>query len=781
MAIKQENRSLAIATSLGPNELALASASMHEELSRVFRIEVDLRSENSNVDFNKIVGQNATIQLALNHGKQRYFNGFVSRFVQSANVGGLARYRATLVPWLWFLTRTADCRIFQEKSVPEIVEEVFQHHKFSDYRLSLSGSYQKREYCVQYRETDFNFVGRLLEQEGIYYFFEHGNGTHTLVLADSIEAHKSFPGYEEVAFREVEMGPAAEREVINDWLMTQEVQPGVYALSDFDFKKPRTSLRTSANLSRPQGGSDYEVYDYPGEYSDYSEGERLTQVRLDEFQVQHEILRGQALSRGLAAGYTFTLKDHPRRDQNREYLITNVAMEVDAGEFASNGNGHGGVPFFSCGLTAIDVKQTFRPARQTPKPIVQGPQTAMVTGPKGEEIHVDKYGRVKVQFHWDRHGQADENSSCWIRVAEHWAGKKWGAVFTPRIGQEVIVEFLEGDPDRPLITGRVYNDTAMPPYELPAFKTISTLKSNSSPGGAGFNEIRLEDKKGEEQVFIHGERNMDVRVKHDAFETIENDRHLIVKNDRLEHVENNRDDIVDGDHKEKISKDRHLNVAGKEAKQVGKSLSLTVSGDVIEVFKANHSEQTSQNLYLKASGVVIEAASGLTLKCGASSLVLDASGVTVKGALVVLDGAMVNIASGPGSPPTPGQAGAAVSPADPKPAQEADKADPGAVEQIKAEQRQTQTGKYGSAQTQPNKPPKTDEEKAKRKSWIEIELLDQKNKPVPGEPYVITLADGKTVTGGTLDEKGFARVDGIEPGSCKVSFPRLHKDAWKRA
>ena len=616
-------------TALGADAVGVRAVSVQEQLSRLFQIEAELRSEDGNINFDDIVGHNATIRLQIGQKETRYFNGFVSRFVQVANKGGYASYHATLVPWLWFLTRTADCRIFQKKKVAEIIEDVFKAHGFSDYKLSLTGSYQTWEYCVQYRETDFNFVSRLMEQEGIYYFFEHENGKHTLVLADSLSAHKPFPGYEEVVFQELEKG-ADGREVITDWVVEKEVQPGAYALNDFDFEKPKASLLSSTNVTRQHGAASFEVYDYPGEYVAPGDGERLAQVRLDELQSQHEILRGQASARGLATGSTFKLKNHPRADQNREYLITGITLHADAGEYASTMAGQGGGEFFSCSMTAMDTAQTFRAARLTPKPIVQGPQTAIVVGPSGEEIHVDKYGRVKVMFHWDRYAKADQDSSCWIRVSQAWAGKQWGAIYTPRIGQEVIVEFLEGDPDRPIITGRVYNAGAMPPYDLPAEKTKSTLKSNSSKGGAGFNEIRFEDKKGEEQVFIHGEKNEDIRIKNDCFEWIGHDRHLIVKNDQLEHIENNRDEIVDADHKEKIGKDRHLKVVGKEAKEVGGSQSLTVKGDVIEVFKSNHSEATTSDYYLTATNIVIEASSNITLKVGGSTIAIEEGGIGIK-------------------------------------------------------------------------------------------------------------------------------------------------------
>jgi type VI secretion system secreted protein VgrG len=634
MPITQEHRLLAISTALGDDALVVRSIAVQEQISRLFQIEAELRSEDGAVAFDQVVGNNATVRLETGPGT-RYFNGFISRLVQLANQGGYARYHATIVPWLWFLTRTADCRIFQQKSVSDIIEEVFKGHGFNDYQLKLSGTYAPKEYVVQYRETDFNFVSRLMEQAGIHYYFEHENGKHTLVLADSASAHKPVPGYEEIIFRELEK-VSDQQEVVTEWTIEKEVQPVACALNDFNFETPKVSLLANANVTRQHGAAVFEIYDYPGEYVDHSSGDQLAQVRMDELQTQFETLRGQASARGLAAGHLFTLKSHPRKDQNREYLITGVSLHADAGEYASDGSQAG--DFFSCRVTVIDAKQTFQPARLTPKPVVQGPQTAMVVGPKGEEIYTDQYGRVKVMFHWDRYSKADENSSCWIRVSQEWAGKNWGAIYLPRIGQEVIVEFLEGDPDRPIITGRVYNANTMPPYALPAEKTKSTLKSNSSKGGQGFNEIRLEDKKGSEQIFIHGEKNQDIRIKNDCMEWIGNDRHLVVIKDQIEHVENNRNETVDADHKEKIGKDRHLLVMGKEAKQVLLSQSLTVAGDVIEVFKGNHSEQTTSDYYLKADNIVIEGMTNVTIKVGQSSIAIDASGINIAATQIQVQG-----------------------------------------------------------------------------------------------------------------------------------------------
>jgi type VI secretion system secreted protein VgrG len=418
----------------------------------------------------------------------------------------------------------------------------------------------------------------------------------------------------------------------------KQLVTGVYSHTDFDFKKPKTSLLSNSSVSRDYAASNFEVFDYPGEYIKPAEGENLAKIRIQELQSRYEVMRGESDARGICSGYNFTLKDFGRADQNRKYLVLAVQHKIEPDVFASAGGDGGETPLYHASFSAIDAETPFRTARTTMKPIVQGPQTAIVVGPKGEEIYTDKYGRVKVMFHWDRYAKADENSSCWIRVSQSWAGKNWGALYLPRIGQEVIVEFLEGDPDRPIITGRVYNDAVMPPYALPDNKTMSTTKSLSSKGGGGFNEIRFEDKKGEEQIFIHGEKNQDIRIKNDCFEWIGNNRHLDVKKDQFEHVENNRHETVDADHKEKIGKDRHLSVVGKEAKMVGESLSLTVKGDVIEVFKANHSEETTADYYLKADNIVIEAMTNVTIKVGSSSIAIESSGIKIAAAQVEVEG-----------------------------------------------------------------------------------------------------------------------------------------------
>ena len=636
MPVSQSDSNLAINTPLGDDVVIIVSATITEQLGRLFSVDLELSSEDPALDFSAVVGGNATVRLELDNGT-RYWNGYVSRFVQTeadGTVGG--KYRATLVPWLWFLTRTADCRIFQNMTVPDIIKKVFKDQGFTDLKDSLTGTYTAWENCVQYRETDFNFVSRLMEHEGIYYFFTHENGKHTLVLADNISAHSPYPNYDTINFRSGR-GGAASAESITGWTLEQEVQPGAYALNDFNFETPKTSLLAKSQISTPSSQSSFEVYDYPGEYGVQGDGTDYSQIRIEELHSQYEVVHGVGNARGLAMGSTFTLANSPRRDQNREYLITSASYHLSGYQYGTGADSQS--ELFSCQFTAIDSTKPFRSARVTPKPLIQGPQTAMVVGPSGEEIHTDKYGRIVVQFHWDRYGKADENASCWVRVSQAaWAGKKYGAMYIPRVGHEVIVEFLEGDPDLPIVTGRVYNADAMPPYDLPAEKTKTTLKSASSKGADGFNELRFEDKKGSEQVFIHAEKDMDIRVKNDRKENILNDRHLHVVNNKFEKVDANRHEEVGVSHFEKIATDHNLDIGGKQAIHITGSHSLGVDGDKITEIGGNQSDKVTGKLYYSATGdLVIESAASITIKVGGNSIAIGPDGVAIKGALVKIE------------------------------------------------------------------------------------------------------------------------------------------------
>jgi type VI secretion system secreted protein VgrG len=678
---KQANRSIVVTSPLGEDVLLFHSMNVNERLGRLFQFDLDLLSNDPEIKLQDILAQNVTVRYQRSDGENRYFNGFVSQFSQAGMHGNLFVYRATLRPWFWFLTRTADCRIFQNKTVPDIIKEVFRDEGFSDFEDSLSGTYREWDYCVQYRETDFNFISRLMEQEGMYYFFKHEDGKHTLVLSDSISAHETVPGYEEVPFYPPEQSERRERDHISDWSLNQIVQPGAYALNDYDFKKPKANLEVKSTVSRDHDQSEFEIYDYPGEYKESGDGDGYVRARIEELQSQHEEVQGAGNVAGLMTGCLFKLVNYPRDDQNREYLITSASYNLGPQEYESD-VAKGSDSIFSCSISAIDKQQAFRAPRITPKPSVQGPQTATVVGKDGEEIWTDKYGRVKVQFHWDRYGEENENSSCWVRVSHPWAGKNWGAVAIPRIGQEVIVSFIEGDPDQPIITGRVYNDDNMHPYELPANATQSGIKTRSSKEGTpdNFNEIRFEDKKGEEEVYIHAEKDQNNVVENDETTSVGNDRSETVGNDETISIGNNRtedvgknESITIGENRtESVGKNESISIGENRTEDVGKNESISIGenrtvdvgknesisiGDsqTISIAK-DQSEDIGEALTLNigdkrttqvakddvldvGKNLTMVAGDQITLKTGKASIVMKKDGtVTIKGKDIKVDG-----------------------------------------------------------------------------------------------------------------------------------------------
>ena len=661
MAITQQRRIFAVNTPLGEDVLVFYHMIGTEQLGRLFEYEIELLSEKTYIQLTEILGKNITVRMQLPEARgagTRYFNGFVTRFSYLGMRGmRYGAYRAIVHPWLWFLTRTADCRIFQNKTVPDLIEDIFRQHGFTDFKRSLTGQYRTWEYCVQYRETDFNFVSRLMEQEGIYYYFIHENGKHTLVLADDLSAHNPFANYAEVPYYPPDAMQWRERDHLYEWVVEKQVQPGKYALNDFDFIAPTKNLHKVLSLPKKHALAKFEVYDYPGIYTEPGDGENYTKIRLQELLAQHKVVRAEGVTRGLSTGCLFTLTNSGNTDQDRQYLVVSANYELQADPYESVPTPESRKPY-QVSITAIDAQQPYRAPRITPKPVVQGPQTAIVVGKAGEEIDTDQYGRVKCHFHWDRYDNADENSSCWIRVTQSWAGKKWGALYLPRIGQEVIVDFLEGDPDRPIITGRVYNGANLPPYTLPDKKTLSTLKSLSSKGGGGFNELRFEDDKGKEQIFLHAERDEDVRIKNDAREWIGSERHLIVKKKQFEQVDGEKHLTVksgdggSGDQFEKVAGEKHQQVGGDHNQKVGGTLSLNVGQDQQEKVGMNHALDAGMEIHLKAGmKVIIEAGMQLTIKAGSNFIDINPGGIFISGTPAVMINSGGSAGSGSGSSP----------------------------------------------------------------------------------------------------------------------------------
>jgi len=618
--LTQENRFLIINTPLGEDKLLLRSFSGQEGISQLFNFQLDLLSESSNINFDQIIGQNVTFSVVLaDENKQRYFNGFVSRFTQLPPEDRLARYQAEVVPWLWFLSCTADCLIFQNLSVPDIIQQVFRSFGFSDFELQLRGDHQPWEYCVQYRETALNFVMRLMEQEGIFFFFKHENGKHTLVLADAPTAHKPCPEQSRVKYEYVG-GSRSEEDSINSWRVEQRVRPGKYAIKEYYFETPSNSLLATIKGRVNQNGSDkYEIFDYPGEYEKRAEGDAWVRLRMEEEEVSHKMINGGSDCRSFVSGFRFDLREHDRRDQNGTYVLTSVTHSAHQPIDYAGGGGEGGGEGFAYSnlFTCIPHAVVYRAARVTPKPLMQGSQTAVVVGPSGEEIYTDKYGRVKVQFHWDRVGKRDENSSCWIRVSHPWAGKGWGSVSIPRIGQEVIVDFLEGDPDRPIITGRVYNAECMPPYGLPAGKVVSGLKTNSTKGGGGYNEMSMDDTKGKEKITIHGQYDMGTTVEHDDTQTIHNNRTI----------------GVDGTHTETIKKDTTIKITeGKyDHDVVANTAKYHVKGALTENYDDVQKTTVTKEIEIKSNTahIYLTAAKEIKLVTGESMVQMLSDG-TIK-------------------------------------------------------------------------------------------------------------------------------------------------------
>lgn len=642
MAHTQANRHISVTTPLGKDVLLLAGFTGHEGVSQLFSFQLDLLSEvNPTVDFNDIVGKNVTVTVK-HAGGERCINGIVRRFSQGPSDPSMTVYRAEIVPWLWLLTQTADCRIFQNKTVPEIIQKIFTDLGLTDFKLNLVGKFEPREYCVQYRETDFNFVSRLMEQYGIFYFFEHASDKHTLVLAN---APGGYPSCNPAAVRyQGTIGATVTSDdVVTEFTKVQEIRPGKYALTDYNFTTPSVNLEVSVTSVFPGSGK-LEVYDYPGEYQMMAEGDRLVKLRIEEEETLRAVAHGSGGCRQFTAGHKFELSGLARKDLDGAYLLTEV--EHHASELSGS---EGEITYhnrFSCVPAAVP----FRPARATPRPVIQGSQTAEVVGVKGEEIYTDKYGRVKVLFHWDREGRKkkDENSSCWIRVSQPWAGKGWGSVSIPRIGQEVIVDFLEGDPDQPIITGRVYNGELMPPYTLPAGGVVSGVKSNSTKGGGGYNEISLDDTKGKELITIHGEHDASTVIEHDRTESIGHDESITVANNRTERVGNNETISIGNNRTENVEKDESISIGGSRSESVAKNESIDINESRTETVGKKEEVTIGDSRTHKigkddaldvGKNLLITVGDSITFKTGDASITMKKNGeIEIKGKDVKVDG-----------------------------------------------------------------------------------------------------------------------------------------------
>jgi type VI secretion system secreted protein VgrG len=826
---KQKDRILELETPLGPDVLLIERLDGVETISDLFRFRLETRSENKSIDPDKILGKGITVGLELYQSDDdkaereiRYFHGMVERFGKTNQGDDNAQYRIEMVPWLALLSRRSNCRVFQDLTAVAIVKSIFDYWK-QEYPSIVAyqdktdtGKYRPRDYCVQYRETDFDFVSRLMEEEGIYYYFKHEKGKHTLILGDAPAAHLACPLSSKVRFvgdegdewqtpedglllkaasegaktlKDEGQGyfKKAETDVLSQvtgvlgvlvkgvfggmsWVfgmildqiikklqekwpeqrgvkvlrVLQQIRSGRVTLRDHHFEMPRKSLEVAELTLVTVGDKDkLEIYDYPGGYAKLfnkpserldqvePEGKKQVRLRMEGEELLHWVISGVSREGEFTAGHYFDLTEHKHTPTNSRYVLTSVEHSIlQASTYKSGDNDEivkQGGPYRNR-FTCIPASWPYRPLRKTPKAVVHGPQTATVDGKQDEEIWVDKYGRVRVTFHWDRDPLIrNEKASCWIRVAQMWAGKRWGAFFWPRMGQEVVVDFLEGDPDRPIIVGSVYNYEQMPPYmgdgpdsKHPHDPNLSGIKTCSTKGGAGFNELRFDDRKDNEQIFWHAQRDRDSLIRRDdkewigherhlvvgiadqenqqlhgdQFETIGRDNHVITLRDHREHIagkmelriggdrgrylggpdvfgpgEGSLDLAISGGKRESVGGDCHHVVKANRLEKIDGSQSLAVGGDQNEKVGSNHALDAGECIHLKAGvTVVIEAGAQISLKAGGSFVDINSGGVYIQGPMVYLNSGGAP-AAGAGAHPAEARA---AKEAEPTPAQTPD-------------------------------------------------------------------------------------------------------------
>ena len=615
----QENRQARIDTPLGSDKFILQAFSGSEGLSKGFEYNASVTSLDPAIDGNEIIGKKVSVTYYGEDGRERFFSGHVSRFEYSQQVEKpvpATGYQLTIVPWLWFLNHNADCQIFQNEKTPAIIEQIFRDLGFNDFELNLTASYNVREYCVQYRETDFNFISRLMEEEGIFYYFKHEKKSHKMILCDSTSGYYDL-GEPEVRYGQVGQSQFAQ---LTGWKHVYEFRPGKIAQKDFNFKKPTDALQTKEKSSiQFEKSSGLELYDYPGLYEEAGPGKRLTKVRLEEQEAEHDHVLGSGSYLSFTPGGKFEVQAHSRAtEKGKSFTLVEVFTELSSNAGQGSSSSHDFSNVFRC----IPSETIYRPQRSARKPIVEGPQTAIVAT-DGQEIVVDEHARVKVQFHWDRYGKSDINSSCWIRVSQHHAGKGWGMIDIPRKDEEVIVSFLEGDPDRPIITGRVYNGDNQPPYNLKGAGDNAknkTRRGNTTKSyeATGYNEMTMDDTAGKEQIRIHGQ--------YDMATTVEHDQTLMVVNDRT--------NTVTGKFTETITKDTKIEVTtGPYSHTVAaNTATYHVEGDLTETYNANQkSSVTGAIEYTAGKTILIKAEQSITLMVGSSKMIMDTKGVTIHG------------------------------------------------------------------------------------------------------------------------------------------------------
>ncbi|MCP3950907.1 MAG: type VI secretion system tip protein VgrG [Desulfobacterales bacterium] len=580
----------------GGEDFYISEVVGEEQISELFQYRLQIRSSNNKIDFSKIIGNNMAVSIAQSNGEIKYINGVVTRFQQGDNDGNYSTYFAEIRPWLWQLSLTTDSRIFQEQTAMEIIEAVFSDFGFSDYSDKTKGTFTARKYCVQYQETALDFVTRLMEDEGIWYFFEHTDKKHILVLADNADTHEECPGFSEARYAEDET-VSKDDNLVESVTLEEQLIPNEYAAENYHFETPETDLLTSYDAT--QSGK-LRIYDYPVDFTETAVGDEIVKRRIQAHEVTAKVLHGKGYCRAFTSGFKFTFAGHDRPDINDEYVIRSLFIHANQTKYTNS-------------FVAFPASVPFRPLRLTRRPKIYGTQTALVVGKDGEEIWPDKYGRVLVQFYWDQKGEKDEKSSCWIRVAQMWANKGWGAMYIPHIGSEVVVSFLEGNPDKPLIIGSVYNATQVVPYDLPAEKTKSTIKTWSAEDGKDPNEIRFEDKADEQELYLHAQKDHTILVENDRKLDVIGKEDVTIKMDRTTTIQEGNESLTidKGNRTIKISK-------GNETYSVTKGTrDLTVKDAETHTNKAGFTHEVAKDYELTVKGnLKIDVTGNITIDAG---------------------------------------------------------------------------------------------------------------------------------------------------------------------
>lgn len=620
--LTQEHRFISITDfSLGKDTFVITSLQGNEYISGLFEFELELYSENHDIPPEKIVGKNGTVTIQNEH--QRSFNGFI-KTLSRGEIGPHNHrvYRMVMVPWLWFLTKNQNCRIFQAKNTKDIVTQIFGDLGFTDFDFKAAGG-RAREYCVQYNESDFDFISRLLEEDGIAYYFKHEVGKHTLVLVDQVNAYEELPETN----LEYSKGNMPNTQ-ISRWEHAYEFKKGQWTLNDYNFKEPKKDLKTSTKTkSKFANNGQFEHYEYPTLY-DMGLGKDLVKIRLEAEEARRELVHASSDCSSFYAGGKFKLDKHESADEKGSYIIIGIQHHASDNSFFA---GEEGDAEYGNDFICIPSSVHFRPDPVHQRPEMKGPQSAIVVGPAGEEIFIDELCRIKVQFYWDREGKNNEDSTCFIRVMQSWAGNQWGTSFIPRIGHEVIVTFLDGDPDRPLVTGSVYNGWNKPVYTS---KTQSGIKSRSTKGGnaQNYNELRFEDKKGSEQVYLHAEKDFDTHVENSQTLTIEQDRSKRVGNNETYEITADRQKTIGGNQTESIAKDKKTRVDGEHVETVGKNMSISIEKDLNETVGGNYTEKVTKDSVHSAKTITFKAEKQITLQTGSAKIVMKSNGdITISG------------------------------------------------------------------------------------------------------------------------------------------------------